>query len=841
MPNHTHTFKWRITPPSYAKAIILAALTAFSVPAFATDPLPPPDLRHIVYSNTAAELFWGRAKDNGLVLSYEVRLNGNVVSSRDATSYFTNSLTLGQTYNVELISIDNQGNRSEPATLSFVGGERPGTEPPKPPEPPNPDLEPPTGLTGSVYSRKSVEIFWDRPAAFGLTYEISRNREVIKTTDGVSHFDNQLSPGSLYSYEVVAINSRGERSEPASILVYTRGDDGTTGGVTDGGTDGNTSGTTDSGTDGGTSGATDSGTDAGTSGTTDSGTDAGTGGTTDSGTDGGTGGTTDGGTDGGTGGTTDGGPINPSIVEPADVYTREGYSPLNVIRVDLRTAIESGPCNADDETGCTLDDVMADIDKTDDHTVDIKVHFQSDDFADDGSVSNAELRLRGGGSRFAPQKSFRIKLDSKKVLWRGERHLQLNKHPFDLRRARNKVAMDVMSQIPNLPSMRTQFVNLWIDDGEGPVDYGLFTHVERVNGNYLRQREWNEDDRLYKAEYFRFAKSDIPNLQVDEEGEPLDEDLFETTLELENGDDHRTLVAMMNALHNPNRSFKSVLDQYFDKDNVMAWMAANILLRQNDAVRHNFILYNPIGSEKFFFLPWDYDGAVTTWQEPPNDLSNDSLRQRFEYGYALASRNPFLDNFYRQPGIHQELLDLVKSLRQNHVTDEYMTAKIDDMLKLIPEFQTRAPDSVHNPDFLEYAIRNMADVPRLNEEALESRFNVLMPPVLNKPTLAANQWSFSWSPAFDVTGAAGSITYQLQIAQSPSFEADSIFVDIGAIDNSSGVVTQNVDADQLPSGEYFARLIATPANEPERNWQVSGNKLYYNNNVYYGALQFEVE
>jgi len=110
------------------------------------------------------------------------------------------------------------------------------------------------------------------------------------------------------------------------------------------------------------------------------------------------------------------------------------------------------------------------VDKTDDHTVDINVHFQSDDFANDGSISNAELRLRGGGSRFAPQKSFRIKLDSKTDIWRGERYLQLNKHPFESSRIRNKLAMDIMAEIPNLPSVRTQFVNLWIDDGEGPVD-----------------------------------------------------------------------------------------------------------------------------------------------------------------------------------------------------------------------------------------------------------------------------------------------------------------------------------------------------------------------------------
>nr|MBX2837113.1 hypothetical protein [Gammaproteobacteria bacterium] len=113
-------------------------------------------------------------------------------------------------------------------------------------------------------------------------------------------------------------------------------------------------------------------------------------------------------------------------------------------------------------------------------------------------------------------------------------------------------------------------------------------------------------------------------------------------------------------------------------------------------------------------------------------------------------------------------------------------------------------------------------------------------PLLTSPKLASNQWIFSWSPAYDVTSTAGSVTYRLQIARNPTFDADSIFVDIGAIDDAADTVTQGVDADQLPSGEYFARLIATPANESERNWQVSGNKLYYDNQVYYGTHRFVI-
>ena len=846
---------------------VLLASNGFSVfnhAAQAAPPTPPTQLQYAIYSNTAAELFWSRASDDGSVRAYEVLLNGSIVETRDATSYFTDSLVPQQFYTATIIAIDNDGERSLPASLSFTAGDR------STPTIPDSTIDSPSGLTAEVYSRKSAELFWDRPDTFGLNYEVKRDGELVALTNGVSYYDNTLVSDTQYSYSVTAINQVGTRSTPTDIslrtlsgaptnqpqppeledpvagdlaaptgliasvyskksaelfwdrpetfgLVYEVSRDGevlqTTNGVSfydntllpntqysyqvtaisllnersvptsvrlktfsDGSSQPDQPDT----------------------------------------------------------------PLASDITEPDDLFDRDGYSPVDVLRVDLKTVIGTGPCNADDESGCTLDDVLADTDKFDDHTVDINVHFQADDFANDGSVSNATLRLRGGGSRFADQKSFRIKLDSKQALWRGERHLQLNKHPFDLRRVRNKIAMDVMSVIPHLPSLRTQFVNLWIDDGEGPVDYGLFTHVERVNEYFLRKRNWHDEGNIYKAEYFRFTKSDLDNLQLDENGEPIDEDLFERTLEIENGEDHRTLVEMLNALHDPARSYDSVLEQYFDRDNVLAWMAANILLRQNDSVRHNFILYNPTGTEKFYFIPWDYDAAVGAWSEPPNDLSNDSLRQRLEYGYALAARNPFLENFYRQPGVHQELISAVQNLRQNYVTDEYMSEKINHFVGLVAPYQYREPDSVFNPDFSEYAVRKIIDIPGRNADALATRFNVLMAPILREPELAGSHWQFSWSPAFDVTSSAGSVSYRLQIATTPTFVSDSIYVDIGAIEDSTDLVKQNVHVDQLPTGEYFARLIATPANEPERNWQVSGNKLYYNNEVYYGALYFEI-
>ena len=223
------------------------------------------------------------------------------------------------------------------------------------------------------------------------------------------------------------------------------------------------------------------------------------------------------------------------IVDLDSFYDQDGYGTVDVVRLDVRTSTTPGVCTIDDQSGCTLADVIADVNPDDDFEVEIAVHFQGDDFADDGSESNATLRQRGGFSRTWPQKSFRVKLENDDVLWRNEDRLQMNKNPFDKSRIRNKLAFDLMREIPNLPSLRTQFVNLWIDDGQGPEDYGLYTHAEYAGKEYLINRGRNKDDNLYKIEYFAFSQGDLNAIQVDENGEPIDEDRFETALDIKRG------------------------------------------------------------------------------------------------------------------------------------------------------------------------------------------------------------------------------------------------------------------------------------------------------------------
>jgi len=808
-------------------SLIVVAFCAYLSPAFAQNPTQPGDLSYAVYSNKSAEVFWTRSTDNVAVAAYEVQVNDVVVQTTDATSYYSNTYEGGLEYTVTVTAIDNESNRSEPASVSFIAGEKnpasgdspaTGDSDEQPPTTADLPLAAPTNLRAAIYSRTTFELFWNRVTTDILSYEVLIDSELANKTFGTSSTHRNLMPGTQYSVEVVAIDSDGKRSSAAAINVLMPGKP-----VVDGGAD---SGTTDTGmTD---SESTDSGlTDSGTTGS----------GTTDSGT-----------TDTGTTGTgsSDGGtsvsayvPTDTDIVDVDAFYDEDGYDTVDVIRIDVRTQTTAGVCTIDDQSGCTLDDVKADIDGDDDFKVEIPIKVVGTDLPDDGSQTNATLRQRGGTSRTFPQKSFRVKLDSKEVLWRNERRLQLNKHPAERARIRNKLSFDLMRDLPHLPSLRTQFVNLWIDDGAGPEDYGLFTHVEFVGKEYLVNRQLNDDDRVYKIEFFEFSQGDLDNLQVDENGEPLDQDRFESRLDPKRGDDHRDLVKMLSALVDPEQTFESVFEKHFNKNNVLTWIAANTLLYQTDAVTQNFYLYNPLGTETFYFLPWDYDGTFHAESVLTNSMDNDELAKRLYYGYARGVNSQFISQFYKLPGIHEEIVAVADELRNTYLTDSNISERAIRYSNLIDPYLTRSPDSDHNPRYDINSTKDYAGFVASNHEALRTKFDIPMPHTMQDAVVLDGTVNFSWTPAFDVT-RTNTLSYDLQVANSIDFNTESIRLNVEGIEDDEELITHSVNASLLPRGTLYYRVIARGDSNPIDVWQISENTIDQDGQTWLGVVKFDL-
>ena len=194
-------------------AAVAAALG--SAPALAAPPTVPADLRVDVYSDTAAELFWSRSTDpDGAVSGYEIRRDGQLVETRDGLSYFTDDLTEGRAFAFTVTAVDFDGERSAPASVSVVGGDRDGSVGAGGGRPP-----PPANLTSSVYSSSAAEVFWDRSDQPGLSYEVSVDGGQVVTTSGTSAFLSGLGGARGRGVDVVAIDANGQRSGAANVTL----------------------------------------------------------------------------------------------------------------------------------------------------------------------------------------------------------------------------------------------------------------------------------------------------------------------------------------------------------------------------------------------------------------------------------------------------------------------------------------------------------------------------------------------------------------------------------------------------------------------------------------------
>ena len=510
------------------------------------------------------------------------------------------------------------------------------------------------------------------------------------------------------------------------------------------------------------------------------------------------------------------------LVEPAGIYDSGSPSLLNM---RVKTVIGSGACGPGVNDGCTLNDVLNDVDASDDFTPEIKVHMTADDFPNDGLVSNAELRQRGATSRTAPQKSFRVKLDSSDALWRGERRIQLVKSFWDFSRIRNKLSYDLFVDIPNLPSMQTQFVNFTIEDQGSVEDYGLYTHVEYFGKEYLVQRGWDKDSGVYKAENF-FFKYD-PAFVLDAAGAPVNEEAFEKIIEIKRGDDHREFVEMVLALNDPALDFNSqVFGKYFNKDNYLSWLAVNLLLDNYDTNFHNFYLYNPKGTESFYFVPWDYDLGLGALFDTNYTVRTDLPRWTQSHANFWGQR--LHRQFLRQPGNLDLLKEAMLEIKNKYLTPAKLQQKADSYYNVVFPLISSSPDI----DKLYLGGTNPEKIAAYNQifsslsAKVEQNYNQFvqkigdpMPFNMNAPVANTDgSYTFDWSDAESLSNQ--SIRYDIDISTTASFDSGTIVYSQDGIQGSSVSLPWSYS-----TGNYFYRVIARDANAPSQYWQVGYNEV----------------
>ncbi|WP_342560272.1 exopolysaccharide Pel transporter PelG [Psychrobacillus sp. FSL W7-1457] len=441
--------------------------------------------------------------------------------------------------------------------------------------------------------------------------------------------------------------------------------------------------------------------------------------------------------------------------------------------------------------------------------------------------ANANISLRGNTARYAAQKSYKIKLYDNAGLWQNQRIINLNKHISDPSRLRNKLSFDLMEQIPNLTSLRTQFVHLYVKDqtsGENDTyeDYGLYTQVEQPNEMFLKNHWLDPNGYLYKVTFFEFGR--YPNELKSHNDPTYDKKTFETILEIKGREEHDKLITMLDDVNNMKIPIEESIEKHFDLDNFLTWTAVNILMDNMDTDANNFYLYSPLNSEKWYILPWDYDGS---WEHQRKK----SYIRTYQAGISNYWGSILHNRYFRTEKNVQKLTEKLQELSEV-INDETVENQINQYAHLIEPFLYRDPDVKFLPQLNSFFEEELLQIKKTPARAMERYLEDLEKP---KPFYMDNiettdtEVLFTWQISYDLQ--KDDLFYTVTVARDPEFNE--------IIETKENIRQNSYSMKKPEEGKYFWKVTVTDSKGHEQ----SSFEMYLSEegDEFNGIREFEVD
>lgn len=444
--------------------------------------------------------------------------------------------------------------------------------------------------------------------------------------------------------------------------------------------------------------------------------------------------------------------------------------------------------------------------------------------------ANGTIELRGESSRRAEQKSYKIRLFESAGYWRDQRNINLSKHKSDMTRVRQKLSFDYFEQMPNMTSLRTQFVQVKIKDltKKNPdrdfVDYGLFTQIEQPNKTFLQAHGLDRNGNLYKAIDFEFHRyEDQIKLATDP---TYDKKAFEKILEIKGSENHEKLIAMLEDLHNPAINTQDFLDKHFDRENYYTWLASNLLMGNHDTAVHNFYLYSPSNSNKWYFLPWDYD---STWGFFEEELKRSPEKGLGQWQFGIS--NYWVSNLHRRifkdPENVKALNEKVEEVSKI-ITKEQTEKYLKSYYPIVSKYVLQLPDLYNLPLDVSYFHKEQALLsgePERNKKRYYERQENPMPFFMGEPRKEGDRLIFAWDHSYDLQG--DDLTYDFAVSYDPAFTK------IHA--QAKGLTGVQYTINDPGKGRFFWRVIVR---DSKGNVQTAFDRVEPEDAIYHGVKEF---
>lgn len=287
------------------------------------------------------------------------------------------------------------------------------------------------------------------------------------------------------------------------------------------------------------------------------------------------------------------------------------------------------------------------------------------------------LRIRGNTSRFSAKKSFKLDFNHfvpGRKFYDLEK-MNLNGEHNDPSIMRSKLCWDLFQQI-RVPASRANYVRLYINDKY----FGLYMNVEHVDDEFVQKRFGNQNGNLYKCLY----PADLIFLGADQQ--PYKKffggrQAYELMTNKDKND-YSDLVHFIDVLNNtPAAQFKTELEKVFNVDNFLKWLALNVLVGSWDDywyLKNNYYLYHNTATDKFEFIPYDYDNTYgIDW------VGGDwATRNIYRWG-NMQEKRPLVTRILELPEYRYRYTLYLEMFMNNEFSFEAQQPRIDQLKAMI--------------------------------------------------------------------------------------------------------------------------------------------------------------
>lgn len=192
----------------------------------------------------------------------------------------------------------------------------------------------------------------------------------------------------------------------------------------------------------------------------------------------------------------------------------------------------------------------------------------------------------------------------------GFKELSLANNYDDESLIREKVAPEIFRDM-GVPAPQTAFYRIYIDYGDGPIYFGLYTMIEIVDDTMIEDQFADDDGNLYKPEgtgasfAMNTYNTSYFEKKSNEETDWSDVELLYTTLQSSQRISEPAL-------------WREALENVLNVDEFLKWLACNTTIQNWDTygrMTHNYYLYNNPKDNRFNWIPWDNNESLQTGKQ----------------------------------------------------------------------------------------------------------------------------------------------------------------------------------------------------------------------------------